>query len=447
MTVTKTMANKKQAVPINSKVQFPFKTPQGKNSVRSLGVLFEDRKYFSEFILPYMELYLDRNNIFGDLVKQNSLYGLVDTEMDVVAPISAYMKEVPSSDKEKKYAMDFVADAFAEMNEYLMSAASIGKFSKSSPFYNMKVFRAHDNEQDILAKSKELWTYSFKEYLLNDIEDASYIKDAKTFNTSFIKYAKGRLKVGKTITKTATILSSNFSSFLSGLILDIAKDKADNDTTKFDKYLTDKEFTTFVDACKRFGFLIDANQPWRLITDLSSPAMIGRYGEHVGYASRLGIGDTEDLFKTRFYKVHTSDLEYIKDLFYNIYASLIKDYPFYDYDYRKLDICDFKNQTAAARQSITRKQYFDLFDDKYWIRVLAYLRNYEELRGLKQQEFENIVREANNFVSINRTGEALRFVNGFFKQFKTAHFLSSLQDSQERVEQKVETKHVPDLIF
>jgi hypothetical protein len=441
------MSNKKAAIPINSKVDFPFNKPRGENSVRSTGVLFEDRKYYSEFILPYMELYLQRNDIFGNLTEKNSLYGLVDTNMDVVAPLSLFMKEVPSSDNDKKYVLDFVADAFNEMNSYLKSAAAFGKFSKTSVFYDLKVSRAHDQEMKILGKSKEMWIYSFKEYLLNDLEEASTIKDAKTFNISFLKYIRNRLKVGKTITKTATILSSNFSSFLSGLILDIAKDKADNDTIKFDKYLSDKEFTTFCDACKRFGFLIDANQPWRLIADLSSPAMLGRQGNHIGYMTRYDIASVEDMFNIRFYKTYLDEIEYLKDLFYSAYQSLLKDYPFYDFDYKKLDICDFKQKTADARVKITKEEYSGLYKEKYWVRAYAYLRNYEELRGLKQQEFENIVREANNFVSINRTREAVIFVNSYFKQFKNIHFLSSLQGAEEVVEQRVETRYVSDLIF
>lgn len=441
------MANKKAAIPINSKVDFPFEKPKGKNSVRSLNVLNQDREYYSDFIIPYVELYLDRNGLFGDLTNKNALYGIVDTNMDVIAPLGVFLSEVPSTDKNKKYVLDFVADAFNEMNEYLKSAASIGKFSKASPYYNMTVAVAHEKEEMILIKNEELWSRSFKEYLVNDTEEAASITNAKSFNASFLKYVRSKIKNGKTITKTATILSSNFSSFMGGLIIDIAKDQADNDTIKFDKYLTDKEFSTFADACKRYGFLLDANVPWRLIADISSPAMLGRHGNHIGFMTRKGISSVEDLFSTYYYKTYVDEIEYIKNMFYKAYQSLVKETPFYDFDYKKLDSCSFKQPTSAPREIITKEKYLSLFTDKYWVRILTYIRNYEEQRGLKQQEFENIVREANNFASIGRTQEAIVYVNGYFKQFKGVHFFSSLLGTQEGVEQKVETNHIPDLIF
>jgi hypothetical protein len=121
--------------------------------------------------------------------------------------------------------------------------------------------------------------------------------------------------------------------------------------------------------------------------------------------------------------------------------------PYYELDYSKLESCDFRKGVVRKRDLITREQYYQKFPDTYWLRLYTYFRNYETRKGLTQQQFENIVREANNYVKAGKNLFALTFINDYFKEFKDVQYLSSLQANNKVVEQKAQSRFSPDLIF
>jgi hypothetical protein len=59
---------------------------------------------------------------------------------------------------------------------------------------------------------------------------------------------------------------------MSGLIIEIAEDDYDDDFNKGYKFL-DENFQLVANIAAQYGFLIDKNIPWRLVADISSPAM------------------------------------------------------------------------------------------------------------------------------------------------------------------------------
>jgi hypothetical protein len=429
------------------KIYFPFPEPLGQNSVNSLSVLFQDREYYYRFVLPYLNETLANKIPFANLIERNSLFGLIDQDLNVVLPIESFMKELPSADEQKKLAMDFVVDAFTEMKAYLQTAASLGKLSKKSVFYNLKAHKAQVNARVSINATQLNLIDKFIGYVNNNTKISSEINDAKSFNKKFLNFLYTQAKNRVSVTKSNIALSSNFSVFVSGLVIDIANDKADNDTIKFNKYFLDSDFICFSDACNRFGFKIDANVPWRIIADLNSPAMKGVTGNHNGYMRRYGINSVDDLFNQRYVQTAHSELDYMKNFFYNAYTALVALSPFYEPDYKKLDICDFNKIITKKRIPLTIEEYEKFFSDKHWLRTCAYLRNYEDNRGFSQQEFENVVREANNFLAAGSTYRALDFLNKYFKQFKNVYYFSSLQQIGKVVEQNTQSMIVPEIVF
>lgn len=421
--------------------------PLGNNSVRSLGLLFSDREYYQNTIIPYISSFFQEKAIFADLLGKHSLYGLIDKELNILLPDESNMKELPSGNEDRQYAMDFVVDAFQEMNAYLISAVIMGKLSKDSPYYNLKVYNSYLDPRVQKNDIQRRIVTDFKKRIINDMSFSYKIKDAKSFNKYFLLTLKDLIKDGYPVSKSATVLKGNFLTFSSGLIIDFAKDKADNDLIKFDKYLSKEDFLVFAEACKRFGFMIDQNVPWRIIADLSSPAMLENTGTHLGYMFRKGISSVDDLFAKRYSKIALDEIYHLKSFFLDSYNSLLRDYPYYEVDYKKLQGCEFNNQTIFKREEITPINYFLEFKDDYWMRVFVYLRNYEEKRGLTQIDFENLVREANNFVFAGKTLNALIYANNYFKKFDRVKYFSSLQNRNKTLEQIVQSSTIPELVF
>lgn len=442
------MANNKSfSITDNEGNDITLPSPLGKNSVSSLKVLFEDRDYYHRLVIPAINASFENQISFADLIKTESLYGLVDESLNIVLPIDGNMKEIASGDSDKKYVMSFVADAFNEMKDYLSKAAITGKINKNSVFCNLKAYRASVDKNILTNIVQVKLAVGFNKYALSNQALSAQIKDANTFNKKFFDYLKIQIKNNLPITLSSIVLSSNFSTFTSGLVIDIANDKADDDTIKYEKYFLDSAFNVFADACKRFGFKIDTNVPWRIMADLNSPAMKEKTGNHNGYMRRYNIGSVNELFNKKYTPTYLSELAFIREFFYKSYYQFVQQYPYYDPDYKKLDKCDFNNAVTGKRPLLTENQFYSLYPKTYWLRVYTYLRNYEEKRALTQQQFDNIVREANNFIKADREYSALEYINEYFKQFKNVHFLHSLQSTKDPVEQKIESNTMPDLVF
>ena len=81
------------------------------------------------------------------------------------------------------------------------------------------------------------------------------------------------------------------------------------------------------------------------------------------------------------------------------------------------------------------------------MRVYVYFRNYEEKRNFNQQEFENVVREAGNFITAKKNQDALAYVNEYFKEFKEVYYFSSLQQNERDVQQNVQSAMMHEIIF
>jgi hypothetical protein len=66
--------------------------------------------------------------------------------------------------------------------------------------------------------------------------------------------------------------------------------------------------------------------------------------------------------------------------------------------------------------------------------MYVYLKNLETKRGLSQQQYENVVREANDAITNNLEESALKFVNGIFRGFGSINYSNTLQEFQSMID-------------
>ncbi len=382
-------------MPINN-----IDSPQGINTEPSLKKLYSDREYYYNSILNYVSLFND-NVYFNDLYNESFLYGIVDDELDVILPKTEFLVSTESGNKEKQQLLDFTADALNGLKNYLKSGVTVGKMSNNGPYSNIKVFKSYVNNEVLLDSEISVMADEFKSLMLSKIHLNYKIRDHETFNKEYILFLKDMIiKKDIAITKSTLAINNIFLAFNNGLTFDIAlNNKCDDDREKYEKFLNHPDFLPFKDACKRFGFLIDKNVPWRLTLDILSPAMRDvDSNKHRGYLQKRDIGDIKDLFKKRYNKVYLSDLEHLKRYFYLSYAYYMKKNKFYEKDYSLLAGNSAKNRKLFTRDVLSETEYLAKFDDSYWLRLYVYFKNYENITGLTQQKFENIVRESNNFL-------------------------------------------------
>ena len=408
-------------MPINN-----IPSPEGKNSVSTIKQLYADRDYYYDTILNLVSVIND-NVYFNDLYNQSALYGVVDNDLDIVLPKKEFLVSIPSANKEPKLVLDFVADAYSEFKEYLNEGVILGKLSNSGPFYNIKAHRTYVDQQILIDSAITVMADEFKTLMLSRIDLNYKVRDHKTFNEQYLYFIRDMI-VNKSyaITNCGFTLSNLYIAHNNGLTIDILQNnKCDDDKHKYENFLNNIDFVPFKDACKRYGFLIDKNVPWRLTIDLLSPAM-RKTGNHNGYLHRKNLNSLEDVFKTRYDKVYLSELEHLKHYFYSSYAYYMKNNKLYEKDYSLLAGNAIKNRKLFSRDVLTKEKYLEAFSDEYWLRMFVYLRNYENISGLTQQKFENIVREAANYLKINKKNDALKYANSYFKDYTTVDYINRL---------------------
>lgn len=76
------------------------------------------------------------------------------------------------------------------------------------------------------------------------------------------------------------------------------------------------------------------------------------------------------------------------------------------------------NVKYFERPKISYEEFIKDLPDQFWVRAYAYFRNYETLKNLTQNQFENIVREANEFTKYDKSLEAIKYLNEYFKEYK-----------------------------
>lgn len=399
-------------------------TPKGKNSTVSTEELFIERRFYKFFIRSFLDSVPEGEKIpFCDLVGKNKFYGLIDKNNSIILPNKQYLVKVTSANNQEQKLQDFVAEAFNDLRDYMKSAVASGKLPSDSPYANLKVYKSYfDPDIDVISNSV-IYVDQFKKQVISDIKLNSSIKNYKDFTTHFIYFLKNKIKNGSPVTRSGIITNNYLSNFSSGLIFDISKDKVDDDEIKFNDYLNINDFNIFRSACIKFGFFIDANVPWRLVADLESPAMVkssydnNDENRHIGYMKRNNIDNSSDLFYKRYTSTVYEEIIYFKRMFYDSYVYFLKDNEYYNEDYSKLCKRKMAEPNILVRDEVTKQKYYEDFPDTFWLRLFVYFRNYETRKNLSQQQFENIVREANNYVKCNKMFIALSYVENYFKDF------------------------------
>lgn len=455
------------------KIYFPSRS---KNDTTSTGVLFEARSFYKKYSVPFA---IEQNSnvvvddeAFGvfanspsglksnfiptsDLYNENSLYGIVDHEGDVIIPyrnLKNFISVGIDENNDVIYLQDFVADAFNDMTKYLneqilgncVSLSSIPAEIMNSPFFNISVKKAYSKPtdiEDLYLGNSIVIASKFRALTLTDKELDSQITDSTSFTKKYIEFLKQHLLISP-VTKSRTACFYNLRTFSNGLTFSISNDDAGDDENKYEKYLIDKAFHNFAKACIRFGFRIDKNNPFILHVDLESPAM-------APYYNKYSLKNSRDIFKKRYKKVFTEDLESLKKFFVDSYNSYLYNNTFYYPNVNNLCSKKVKDISVKIREPIENSQqleeYYKLHPDYFWMRLYIYFKSLELQVDIEQKSFEEFVEKANNYIKFGKIDLALKFVNSKFNEMSGVHYFSSLLQKNGMVNSVPKTKK--NLIF
>lgn len=373
--------------------------PKGENSLTSLAA-FHQRGLYAETAYP--ELLPEPLDTYSDY---NILYGRVNESGSPIILAEDNLKQILSPSGETKFVLDFVADAWNELVAHHQKAIRLKAirventvFKKMEPKQAWESVHTRYNEH-----MQNLYGVFVGDHLSSPMNQE--IVDFDSFLRHFMGYC-GKVARNMPVTRTAFITSRYASPLSSGLMVELIKGKHDDDYGKYIGFIRDINFDFFTTACRKFGFLVDKNAPWRIIADVNSSYMRKKMNER-----QAGVSTTKGVFNFYYLDSMSYEIANIKGFLFQMYELFISQQP----DVTKLNTT-FKGKDSKTsicyteRRRITLAEYEEKYSDAFWMRAIIYLRAVETKSPQTQREFEKVVQRACEHLHWQGAASALNYV-------------------------------------
>lgn len=346
-----------------------------------------------------------KNRVY-DIWYKRPYYGKIDTKGIVVYPQERFLKVLDV--KKNIKAINFVADAFLELQNFIRRAKSKKAFP-SDFFGKFSVKKAW-------LPLPQLYDEYFASFIfdpfLNHYIANKTIKSFMCFSKEYIKYVKD-FASDISFTQNEFILSPNCTNKISGLVLDLTNDPHDNEEIKVKDYLDKFQYTSFVSVCKSHGFRINKNAPWQIIADLSSSKM--RL-----LAKRNGIDIlNNNLFDQYYYTAVEIDYANFKTYLWQMYASYYAVNTTYSKINTKLKSVQYGSpmfsdfMTTVTRElpvevAGEKDTFIERYGEKYFLSMYLKIRLIENNQDDKFTEFNKRLLE---YYDIGNIELALKYID------------------------------------
>jgi hypothetical protein len=235
-----------------------------------------------------------------DFTAEKILYGRVNRIfVPIVIPQNTtrlknfYSESVTSSGLK---ALDFVVDAFNDLQRQFIKCSKIGNIDNSDPYLtNLKVYKAYIDPY----VRYERYIRQLKSIIKTDpIIDSINLQDFKTLSDSLFNLIENASKTNH-LSFPAYIKSKKTPINISGLAIEIADLDASNDDEKINAFVNSKNWDFYLNTCRSYGFMVDQNVPWRLIADIGSQPMLE-------YARNYNSNSTDQILVKYYQSAHYS---------------------------------------------------------------------------------------------------------------------------------------------
>jgi len=381
-------------------------TAQAQNGLNSIAA-YRFRKFYKDNFLL-----LEDHKALIDLWYEKPFFGKVNSLGEVIYLSETNLKPLQNKGASTLLAVDFVADAFTDLQNHFQRAVLQKKIKINSSYVNvepktgwMSINKIYHN---YLTALYDAFT---KNYLLGRGVDKR-IRNFNDFVTLFITFMRD-LGGNLPFTRTGFIFSKRCSNQISGLMIDLFKGGHSTDLLKVEKFIKDDNFIFFRESAKNFGFMVDRNAPWRLIADLSSPKMreyMLRYGQWE---------NTDEMIDEYYYKSYSLDIDIIKSYMMSFYNSYVSARPFTSCYVTIHGVQDAGGHGTKAktginrvnRQPITNEQLDHFYGPIFWLKIYLTLRVHESRIKWKENEFKNELNKVIKYYKMFDFGAAIGYIN------------------------------------
>jgi len=280
------------------------------SNLESTRMLYSKGVIYSGATNKYLAVNNSKSAVVDFNFAEKYLYGRVSRHFVPIVLVAPSKRSPPNSrgslfktfnkvadvgDLKQHMAINFVVDAFNDLERQFRKCAAKGLIDAGDKHLSRLV--VHKAYVDPLAEYTK-----YRTGVLNGIaRTLSGKANIQIMNgDQFIDVLK---PVVETIAMTtpyslpAFVKSRRCPMNVSGLVVEIANIRSDNDEDKMNMFYNSKNWEFYLNACRTYGFMVDRNNPWRLVADLGSSAMMK-------YAAKYGSGYTDYVLETYYRSAH-----------------------------------------------------------------------------------------------------------------------------------------------
>lgn len=373
------------------------------NSDRAVDV-FNKRALFKEFAYSSWFASLMRDELvpLRDFeIFENFLYGRINTDFMAIVPDKGLLSNLGDSSYVANY---FASLAFQRMKEEIAGDVLNGNISADAPFISdLKAYGAfEDINEKYNSWALNTLTGSFVSYI-NKFNKKQDIIDFDSFVVVFKEHLDMIIKQRGPVTFSSFCLSGESNIRNSGLAIEIANLNFSKDSDKIE-FASSPYFQYYLAKADKHGFFVDYNAPWRLVLNLSSPALT----ELVSWSGTFGF------FDSSFSQSFNKDLGVLKNLFLQSYISLINEFPAVNINYQDPATACIKSR-RTKRELISRSYFDKNYSDEYWLKIYIDLKNTEKNLNFNRREIRGVKKTALEYKKHVDISRAMSYINNVFQ--------------------------------
>ena len=329
---------------------------------------------------------------------EKALYGRVDRLYRPIALQNYYLelKRLPSDGdtSQIKYALNFVVDAFEALRRVFRKKVLRGEIATTDKFLSqLNVGLAYQNPVKLYNEHIRSYSNAFDSIVR---DNNIHFLDFQEFVDKLFPFLKKSLRK-RPFTYPAFMKSTYCPIHSTGLVIDISDNDCDNDLEKIDLFYKSPNWNFYLETCNNFGFMVDKNNPWRLVADIASAEMLER-------AKKYGVGSTDEILGIAFQLCHRRYINNFKVILFDMYNR-----------FKKQRITRLSTVKPDGEQIITEvpvryslEMLSDDFGEPFFLKLYCMIRFEEEESNFSDSERKRII---DNLIELGKFNLTLAYDN------------------------------------
>lgn len=319
----------------------------------------------------------------------------------------------------------FVAAAFKDLRQQFRVKSMSGHIRSDDPnLSTLEVQKAYESPRTFYDQ----FIAGRRESLISQLRGSNInFKDFDEFLIHLIPLMEEDLAT-LPFTYPAFIRSSYCPPTTTGLVIEIADLDASNDEEKITKFKQSPNWKFYLNACRSYGFYVDAANPGRLVANIGSSEMV-KYAQETTQCNYLS---TEDILFSAYQSAHVSYYEGFMQKILVFYNQAKRNYVTTEYCQNGTTLAGGGSVAPATQRLITPAEYTEAnllenYGEMFFLELYLKIRLMEEREtGLTSYDKETLIRDTLRMARLKTPRYAIDFFEAFIG--RTYDYSGSLTD-------------------